>query len=88
MGRVSVEPLDADILVADHAFGIMRLEGEGPFIQHARVILAWLGAERLGVLEQDLVVDLHRHFPSLADDVLGPPLVILGGCCESLNLKC
>ena len=70
---------DADVLVADHALGVVRLQGEGALAELAFEILAGLGAGRLDVLQHLLAVNQHGDAVALDDDLLGLPLAILGG---------
>src|SRR6266545_396463 len=73
----SIEPLHPDVFVADDAFWIMRLQGEAALIQFAGKLFAGLSSGRLGVFQDGLSINLHRHLVVLHDDVLRPPLVVL-----------
>ena len=53
----------------------MRLQGEAAGTDLA----AALDALGLGVIEHRLAVDLHHDVLTADDDVLLPPLVVLGG---------
>src|ERR1039458_10094662 len=72
----SVEPLHADVLVADHTAGVVRLQGEGALTQLVLEILAGLCPGRLVVLEELLAINQHRDHVALHDDLLRPPFAV------------
>ena len=76
---VSLQPLHADVFVADDAAGVVGLEGEGAFVEFAGELRAGLLAGGFGVFHHGLAINLHGDLVALHDDVLSPPLVILGG---------
>src|SRR5947208_8566722 len=74
----SVQPLDADVLVADDALGVVALQGKSAFIEFTREVLAGLRARRFVVLQDSFPIHQHRNAVALHDDFLRPPLPVLG----------
>ena len=72
-----VQAFDADVFVADDAFGVVGLQGEcalaeafaAPVKRHGRFV----------VFENGFAVDFDRDLAVANNDVLGPPLVIFAG---------
>jgi len=67
-----------DVFVAHDAFGIMSLKRESPLAEFALEIFSGLRARRFEILQRDLSVHHHGDLTTFDDDLLCPPLAVLG----------
>jgi hypothetical protein len=74
-----LEAFHADVAVADGAFGVVALEGEGAFGEFASEVAGSLDARGFVVLEDALSIDDECDATVLDDDFLSPPFAVLGG---------
>src|SRR5947207_376757 len=73
----SVQLLNANVLVAYHASGVMTLQREGPVAEFPREVFAGLCTGWLVIFKHSLSIHEHRDAIAFYDYLLRPPFAIL-----------